>query len=272
MKALTVSEALAQRRSTRAFLDQPVEENLLREVLTQAQRAPSGGNLQPWKIIAVSGDEKDRLIALAKTALEASPLSEPTDRPVYPPKLWEPYRSRRFEAGETMYREIDIPREDKAARIAHVMRNFEFFGAPCALFFIIEEEMGHGQWAHMGMFMQSIALLLEERGLASCFQEAWAMLRPSLHKHFILDDKDMVYCGMAIGYADADAPINRTRTTRATLDDIAKFKGFSRNVCINAGHARFTTTHKTGGNVINDTLRVSNATKRIVVAKIDLLL
>jgi len=224
--SLSVTEALNQRISTRAYLDKPVEEATLRSVLDAARRSPSGGNLQPWKVIAVSGEAKNALTALAKTALAANPLGEETDRPVYPPKLWEPYRTRRFETGEALYKEIGIPREDKEARINHVLRNFEFFGAPAALFFIIEEKMGHGQWAHLGMFMMSIALLLEERGLASCFQEAWGMLRPSLHAHFGLPDTDMVYCGMAIGYADPDAPINRVRTSREPVDGFTQFRGF----------------------------------------------
>lgn len=223
---LSVSGALAQRISTRAFLDKPVSENLIREVLEAARRAPSGGNLQPWKVIAVTGEAKETLTELAKTALAENPLGEDTDRPIYPPKLWEPYRTRRFETGEALYKEIDIPREDKDARINHVLRNFEFFGAPAALFFVIEEEMGHGQWAHLGMFMQSIALLLEERRLASCMQEAWGILRPSLKSHFGLADGEMVYCGMAVGYADPDAVINRVRTAREPVDAFTEFRGF----------------------------------------------
>jgi len=223
---LSVSEALSRRISVRAFLDRPVDADTIRAVLDRARRSPSGGNLQPWKVIAVAGDELTALTELAGAVLADNPAGEATDRPVYPPKLWEPYRTRRFEAGETMYAEIGIPRDDKPARIAHVMRNFEFFGAPAALFFVIEEKMGHGQWAHLGMFMQSIALLLVERGLASCFQEAWGALRPSLKAHFGLAEGEMAYCGMAVGHADPDAPINRTRTARAEVDEFTEFRGF----------------------------------------------
>ena len=223
---LSVSDALAQRISTRAFLDKPVSENLIREILDAARRAPSGGNLQPWKVIAAGGDELPALTALAQRVLSENPTGEDTDRPVYPSKLWEPYRSRRFEAGEELYGKLEIPREDKGARLTQFWKNYEFFGAPAALFFVIEEEMGHGQWAHLGMFMQSIALLLEERGLASCMQEAWGILRPSLKSHFGLADGEMVYCGMAVGYADPDAVINRVRTAREPVDAFTEFRGF----------------------------------------------
>jgi nitroreductase len=130
-----------------------------------------------------------------------NPGGEEGDRPVYPPKLWEPYRTRRFQVGEEMYALLGIAREDKPARYAHVARNFDFFDAPVGLFFIIDERMGHAQWAHMGMFMQSIALAAVERGLATCMQEAWARVRRSLHAHFRLAEEDMLYCGMALGYA-----------------------------------------------------------------------
>ena len=100
--------------------------------------------------------------------------------PIYPPNLWEPLRSRRYALAEDMYRALGIPRDDKAARLRHVAKNFEFFGAPVGLFFVIDRRLAHGQWAHLGMLIQTIALLLEERGLGCCMQEAWAAFRPEL--------------------------------------------------------------------------------------------
>jgi nitroreductase len=107
----------------------------------------------------------------------------------------------------------------------HLAQNFDFFGAPVGLFFIIEERMGHGQWAHLGMFMQSVALAALERGVSSCMQEAWARVRTPLHKHFALPPEEMVYCGMALGYA-TDAPVNTLRSDRAEVDEFAAFRGF----------------------------------------------
>jgi nitroreductase len=105
-------------------------------------------------------------------------------------------------------------------------QNYQFFGAPVGLFFVIDKRMGYGQWAHMGMFMQSIALAALERGVASCMQECWAMLRETLHAHFALPEGEMIYCGMALGYADPDAAVNQLRTARAGVNDFASFKGF----------------------------------------------
>ena len=220
---MTVTAALQKRISTRAYLQKPVLENLMREILDVARWSPSGGNLQPWKVIVVSGAAQRAVIDLAKNYPGMFPAEE-GDKPIYPANLWEPYRSRRFKVGEDMYALLGIPREDKMGRLKQLGRNLEFFGAPVGVFFVMDERMGHGQWAHLGMFMQSVALAATGRGVGSCFQEFWGTLRVSLKKHFALDEHDMVYCGMALGHADDAAPVNRLRSERAGVDEIASFR------------------------------------------------
>jgi nitroreductase len=223
---MDVTTALKTRISTRAFKPDPLPEGLVRDILEVARWAPSGGNVQPWKVIAVAGPARQAVIDLAQPALLANPKGEMGDRPVYPEHLWEPHKSWRFKVGEDMYGLVGIPRDDKAARLAWFARNFQFFGAPVGVFFVIDRRMGHGQWAHMGMFMQSIALAALERGVGSCMQECWAMLRDTLHGHFRLPETEMVYCGMALGYADPNDPVNTLRTDRAEVDLFARFEGF----------------------------------------------
>ncbi len=221
---MDVTTALKTRITTRAFRPDPLQEALVREILDAARWSPSGGNVQPWKVIAVAGAEKDTIIALA----EANPgANEIGDRPVYPDNLWEPYRSRRFQVGEDMYALLGIPREDKPARLRRYRENFRFFGAPVSLFMVIDRRMGHGQWAHLGMFMQSIALAAIERGVASCMQEIWANHRLGLARHFALPETEMVYCGIALGYADETVAVNRLRSARAPVEEFATFKGFA---------------------------------------------
>lgn len=219
---MNVTEALMARISVRAFKSDPVPEALVREILDVARYAPSGGNMQPWKVIAVAGAARDAVAALAQANLPG----EEDDRPVYPANLWEPYRTRRFKVGEDMYALLGIPREDKPARLRHLAQNITFFGAPVGLFFVIDKRMGHGQWAHLGMFMQSVALAAIERGVQSCMQEAWARMRKPLHAHFGLAETEMIYCGMALGYADMTKPVNTLRSERAPVDEIAEFRGF----------------------------------------------
>ncbi len=223
---MDVDTAIKTRISTRVFKPDPLPEALVREILDVARWAPSGGNVQPWKVVAVAGPERQKVIDVAQAALAANPKGEEGDRPIYPADLWAPHRDWRFKVGEDMYALLDIPREDKMARFGHLARNFRFFDAPVGLFFVIDERMGHGQWAHLGMFMQSVALAAQERGVASCMQEAWARVRATLKGHFELAPTEMIYCGMALGYADKSAKVNTLRSDRAEVDVFARFMGF----------------------------------------------
>lgn len=227
---MNVTEALKARISVRNFLDKPVDEALVRDLLDRARWSPSGGNMQPWKVIAISGEARDAVIEIGQAeALKSyTDKSERQDRdfPVYPSQITEPYKSRRSKVAEDMYAILDIPREDRMARLGHVARNYQFFGAPVGLFFVIDRQMGRGQWAHLGMFMQSLALVAVEQGLATCMQEAWAFSRQSLAEHFGLPDHEVIYCGMALGWPDRDAPLFGLRSERAEVDEFATFKGF----------------------------------------------
>ncbi|MEM0984903.1 MAG: nitroreductase [Pseudomonadota bacterium] len=225
MTAMSVTDAVRARKSIRAFTDTLINGSEIRTWLEAAQRSPSGGNVQPWRVIALAGDAKDAVIAKASETLARSPKGEPTDRPIYPEGLWGSYNDRRKRVGEMMYEALEIPKDNRAGRLAWFSNNFRFFNAPVALFFVIDTRMGHGQWAHMGMFMQSLALLAVERGWGTCMQECWGILRPSLKAHFALPDEDMVYCGMAVGHPDWEHPVNRFSSERATLDEFASFSG-----------------------------------------------
>ncbi|MBM4191627.1 MAG: nitroreductase [Gammaproteobacteria bacterium] len=222
---MNVSDAIRGRRSIRDFLPDPVPESVLRQIFDAARWAPSGSNIQAWRVIAVTGTKRDAVIRMARSKHEAG-LVRSEAFPIYPPNLWEPLRSRRFALAEDMYRALGIPREDKVARRTHVARNFEFFGAPIGLFFVIDRRVAHGQWAHLGMLIQTIALLIEERGLGCCMQEAWAAFRPELAGMFNLSADEMVYCGMAVGQPDRTKPVNQFERTRISVDELAEFLGF----------------------------------------------
>lgn len=226
---MNVTEAVRQRISTRAFLDTPISRDQLADLLETAQRAPSGGNLQPWKLIAVTGAAKDEVIGIAQRVLAADPMGPvPGDRPVYPDlnAIAPVYNERRKRVGEMMYEKVGIPREDRAGRIRWFANNYRFFGAPVGMFLIIDKRMGHGQWAHMGMYMQTIALLAEERGWGTCMQECWARLRVELHAHFGLDDNHMLYAGMALGVPDPNEAVNDLYAERAPQSEIVEFRGW----------------------------------------------
>lgn len=222
---MKVSEALETRITTRAFLDKAVSGETLRRILDVAKRAPSGGNLQPWHVWVLGGDELVRFKALIREKIAVSPRGEGTEYLIYPPELTEPYKARRFKVGEDMYASIGVPREDKMGRLMQFARNFEFFGAPVAMFFAIDRQMQQGQWADLGMFIQSIMLLAREHGLHTAPQEAWAIWHKTAGEFLSIPPELMLFCGMGIGYMDETKPINRLRTDRAPLSEFATFAG-----------------------------------------------
>ncbi|BCW86908.1 Nitrobenzene nitroreductase [Alphaproteobacteria bacterium SO-S41] len=220
---MNVTDAITQRISTRAFLDKPVGEAELRAILDVARFSPSGGNCQPWHVYALSGAGMARFRAELGDVMASDPMGEETEFHIYPPGIKEPYRSRRFKCGEDLYASIGIPRENKGGRLMQLAKNYDFFGAPAAFFFALDRQMGPGQWAHLGMLMQTICLTAEEMGLATCMQEAWARRHSFIRKFFGVPDELQLYCGLAVGYKDPGAPINSWRTERAPVDEIATF-------------------------------------------------
>lgn len=211
---MNVTEAVQRRKSVRAFLSDPVDDALLRDLLERSSRAPSGGNVQPWRIYVVNGQRRDDLLAF----LEGRGLDTP-EYDVYPANLWEPYRTNRFSLGEAMYETMGIPREDKAARFAHMARNHTFFDAPCGIFCFIDRGMGPPQWSDLGMFLQTFMLLCQEAGLDTCPQEAWATYGPSIAEFVGAPDNEMMFCGVAVGTADWDKPVNSLESDRMPVDD-----------------------------------------------------
>lgn len=222
---MDVSTAVASRRSVRGFLDTPVDPALIRRIVEQASWAPSGGNLQPWHIDVVAGAPLAELKTKMLTRLVEAPKGEPTEYDIYPKVLPEPYAGYRFAVGEELYARLGIPRENKAARLMWFARNFQFFGAPVALFCTVAKTMGPPQWSDLGMYLQTVMLLLREAGLDSCPQECWAIYPETIRGFLAIPDDRMLFTGMAIGYKDADDPANACAPARAPLADFARFHG-----------------------------------------------
>ena len=216
---MKVTDAVLSRASIRSFLNNPVSDNLLKELLEKSSRAASGGNLQPWKIFVINN------IAMKKFLEFQEDWTEPEipAYDIYPSKLKEPYRTSRYELGEQMYELLGIGRDDKEARLAQVMQNFKFFGAPCAFFCFVDRQMGPPQWSDLGMFLQTFMLLAKESGLDTCAQEAWSMKHDSVSKYVKAEDSDILFCGMAIGYRDKTAAVNSLKSERRPLKEWAKF-------------------------------------------------
>ena len=222
---MKVSQAVASRKSVRGFLPRAVAPDTIRHVLDAAARAPSGGNLQPWHIHVIGGEALEGLRAIMRKRIAQAPAGEEREYDIYPRELVSPYRDRRFQVGEALYHYLGIPREDKARRLAQFANNFTFFGAPLALFCTVDRRMGPPQWSDLGMYLQTVMLLLREEGLDSCAQECWAMYPQTLGKFLSLPAERMLFTGMAIGYEDPEAPANQLRSVRAPLEEFTEFIG-----------------------------------------------
>jgi nitroreductase len=224
---VNVTDAVAGRMSCRAFLPTPVPGTTVRAILDAARRAPSGGNLQPWWVYAVTGEPLADLVAKVRARVMLDPRGDGTpEYDIYPAGLGEPYRTRRYRAGEDLYATIGIAREDKPARLRQLARNYEFFGAPVGLFFYVDRGLGAPQWSDVGMYMQTVMLLAGEQGLATCSQEIWSLVHRTVAECLGPPQELMLFAGMALGYADNSHPINDLRTERAALDEFASFRGF----------------------------------------------
>lgn len=223
---MNVTEAVATRRSIRAFQDKPVDQAVLRRVLEKAQNAPSGGNTQPWNAVMLSGESLARLLGHVATVVPQGRAAFAPEYNVYPPELDGRYETSRFGVGEAMYAALAIPREDKPSRLKWFARNFQAFGAPVLMLIHTPRYMGPPQWADIGMWLQTMALLLREEGLDCCMQEAWAVYSKQIRESVAIPEDHIFFCGMAIGWRDPAAPINNFPVPRADLAESVVFEGF----------------------------------------------
>lgn len=216
---MNVIDAVRERRSVRQFTPRPVPDDVLRSLVEDAARAPSGGNLQPWRIYVVNGES---MVQLRAHLAAQAPIDQP-EYEIYPPSLAEPYRTNRFTVGEQMYATLGIAREDKEGRRRQFAHNNDFFGAPAALFCYVDRQMGLPQWSDLGMYLQTFMLLAVERGLATCAQEYWSVRHAAVTSFTGAPAEEMLFCGMSIGYEDTSAPINTLRSERMPLEQFATF-------------------------------------------------
>lgn len=216
--AAAFADLLAERRSVRAFLPRPVPDELLHTLLRAARRAPSGANLQPGSFIAVRGAARERLSDALLQACRAG-RHEQEDYSYFPRPMPMTLRKRQVSAAQALYGALGVGRDDAAGRHLQFERNYRFFDAPVALLVTIEHDFGSGGYMDLGMSIHGLMLAAQAHGLASCAIGALASFPQLIRSQLGLDAQSRVVCGLALGYADPDAPVNRTRTTRCALDE-----------------------------------------------------
>ena len=221
LAAMSVSDALAQRVSVRAFRDTPVPQAMLEEIFALARQAPSNCNVQPCRAYVVSGAKKDQL----KNELAGAVMS---GRPANPDFEWNvkyegEHRERQFGSANVLYGAMGIERTDKQRRQIAMLRNWSFFDAPHAAFFTMAKYLKLTGAVDLGIYAQTLAMLMTERGISSCMQGALGMFPDPARKMFDLPDDVGILFGMSFGYADDTAPANKTRTDRVPLDTTVRF-------------------------------------------------
>ena len=226
-RALSVEEALLSRRSVRAFRPDPVPRGTVAEILALASRAPSGTNIQPWKVRVLAGRERDRL---AKAMVDAY-FAKGEDGFKYPynyyPVKWrEPYLARRRKVGWDLYGLLGLTRDNKEGMAKQHARNFMFFGAPVEMIFTIDADMELGSWLDYGMFLENIMLAARGKGLDTCPQAAIASGHAVVREVLAIPESEKIVCGMALGYAEPNAIENTLVTTREPVGGFTQFLGF----------------------------------------------
>ncbi|MEU2420900.1 nitroreductase [Streptomyces sp. NPDC007851] len=218
-----VYEAVTSRRAVRAFSDEPVSKEVLERVLATAAQAPSSGNLQPWHLYVVTGEPLAELKRRATARALAADPGDEREYPMYPAELVSPYLDRFAAAAAQRYKALRIERDDPERPMKIAALNSEAFGAPVVLFCYLDRTMGPGQWADVGMYLQTVMLLLRAEGLHSCPQVMWTMYRKTVTQIVGADDGLVLLCGVALGFEKGGVP--RERTGRADMTETVSFIG-----------------------------------------------
>ena len=219
----SVTSAINTRRSLRAFLQTVVSEDQIGDLLKCASRAPSGTNMQPWNTYVLTGNTLRGVCSATCDAFDSKDGDYGSETRYYPEKWFDPYLARRRQVGWALYNLLGIKKGDREATHAQHRRNFKFFDAPVGLIFTIHRDLATGSWLDYGMYLQNIMLLAREQGLHTCPQAAWADYHAVLREQLPMEPKELVVCGMAIGYADPDAIENSLVTERVESEENVVF-------------------------------------------------
>ena len=219
---MNIKQLIESRYSVRSFLDKDVGLEKVKSILDTANSAPSGGNIQPWKVYVLGNNSKNELITQALNNYDTG-VQEDIEYEIYPKPLAEEYKKRRSQCAADMYDALSIARDDIDTRLKQVRENFKFFGAPIGMIVTIDKSFAQNGWGHVGMFLQNLWLTAINEGLGVCLQESWSIYPKTVKKVIDCPDNEMIWCGIAMGYPNNEDPINNYRTSRDSLETFASF-------------------------------------------------
>lgn len=221
--AADVFEAARTRRSIRAYKPDAVPAETLREIVALARHAPSGSNIQPWRVHVMTGETLRRVGSAIRHAFVTDEPGHRRDYDYYTDPIYEPYLARRRQCGWGLYTTLGIGRGDREKSKAYRATNYTFFGAPVGLVYTIDRKLEKGSWLDYGMFLQTLMLAARARGLHTCAEAAIASYPDVVRRELGITRDWMVICGMALGYADPEAVVNTFQPPRIALDEYATF-------------------------------------------------
>jgi len=217
-----LDRTIRERRSVRGFLPRPVPRETLEEVLGLAQQAPSNCNVQPWRVYIASGNSLETLrAALVEAATTgASPVMvTPID------EFLGGYRDKQVACAVELYSKMGIARGDRAGRRHASLRNFEFFDAPHVAYICMAKSFGIGVALDVGMYVQTLMLAMQSRGISSCAQAALRSFPELVAEHLGIPDDEQILCGLSFGYEDSAVLANQTRQPRDPFTSNVFFRG-----------------------------------------------
>ena len=221
--AKCVSTVVRSRRSVRAFTPEPLSRELVEEILEDAATAPSGANIQPWRVYVVSGVVKDELADALVAASRAGSAPAPAH---FPDPLPEVFRAKWSDFGARYYASLGIDRDDTPMRTRQTERNFSFFGAPVGLIFGIDRRLKPHSWIDLGLFAQNVMIAAKARGIDTCPQVAFAPFHDTIASHLQIPPEEVTAFGMSMGYGDPEARVNQTTMPRERVPGFARLFGF----------------------------------------------
>lgn len=217
------SQVIAARHSCRDFLDTPVDVAVIRTLVETAQHSPSWGNTQPWRIWVAGGQVA---MAIRKGLIESAQSGCPLNPDIPMPSVFKgELKTRYIEVGKCVFDVLGIDRHDSDKRNAHRNNNCNAFGAPILVYVSIPEGQTSYAMLDAGAFINAFCLAAAERGLATCIQATLAYYPDIVRRHLPVPSGEKIVVGVALGYADTQADINRFRSTREAVEKILTFTG-----------------------------------------------
>ena len=219
---MNLKDIIKSRYSVRSFTKKNVDIEIIKEILQISKCAPSGGNIQPWKVYVVTGNAKEKLIERALSNYDNG-FQEKIEYEIYPNPLDKEYKKRRSECAKDMYAALSIEQDDIESRLTQIRENFKFFGAPVGMIITIDKAFAVNGWGHVGMFIQNICLSAIDNDMGTCLQESWSIYPETVKDVLNIPDNEVVWCGIALGYPNLEHPINNYRTSRESIDKFVTF-------------------------------------------------